>query len=644
MSKFTDWFPSSVHPVRSGFYEVKKPVEVWGASVVAGSASTLMAFMLAMAIAVVSWGADRGMGIADEGVYLLAARYPSEIEQNVSAVFDYTGAIFKLVGYDPQRFRLAGLTAIMLSALAFWVGFQKLVRLMFPSGKYVRLNSMLFIQLGAILYYQWAFATPNYYTLTAIALNTFGGFVMWALANETISPGNRLTAALFGLSGFALGAGAFVRFTSGVLVLGCLLALLWYWPGIGRRRQIRLLMLVGVGAVAWSALHFLLVQGPVQQWEMFSQGWSLYQAIGTHSPGAKIVAYPRDLLMLGARALLLFWPCHLLVATALLASRLAREHKVMVFVTQPAVIAALVLAVAAALSWSVGVHVLDSRRADSADVVGVAAYLSIYGGWILVLLSLYGLFALQPANTRMRCEPTSMQCRGLVLFLLVMPVAGSVGTANPLYNVISFYAAPWFGLIFLLGLALTDRYRARPALSFAVLIIVGGVATSQVVQGSIQAPAQIPTTLLQQAVPTEVGFPAHQLKLDGDLHAVVEGLRAAATRNGFQPGDAIVAVSYLPGLVYAIGGRSPGHPAFLLGNAGYFAYSKMALSFARKQDLQKALVLINLAPQDNELRALLASSGLDFPTSYTLIGEVSGNRVTYRLYKPHSGSKPERQP
>ena len=103
-------------------------------------------------------------------------------------------------------------------------------------------------------------------------------------------------------------------------------------------------------------------------------------------------------------------------------------------------------------------------------------------------------------------------------------------------------------------------------------------------------------------------------------------------------------MSYLPGLVYAMGGRSPGHPALLLGNAGYFAYSEMALSFARKQELQNALVLINLAPQDDELRALLASSGLDFPTSYTIIGEVSGNGETYRLYKPHSGSRPGRQP
>lgn len=599
--------------------------------------------MLVAATAAIAWGADRGLGIADEGVYLLAARYPMEIEQNVSAVFDYTGAIFKLVGYDPQIFRLAGLLAIMLSALMFWAGYQKLLLMMFPGARdaqYVRLNSLLFIQMGALLYFQWAFATPNYYTLTAIALNAFAGCVMWALALETRVSGNTRTTFLFGVAGLALGSGVFVRFTSALLVLGCLFALLWYWPGVGRMRRIRLLFTVGLGMVVWSVFHFIAVQGPVRQWEMFTHGWQLYQAIGTHSPGAKIFAYPRDLVALGFSALLTFWPCHLLVALALLVPRVARGRAGELPIWRAPTIAALALAIAAALSWGMGANVLASRLPASGSAGGVSVYLSFYGAWILLLLSVYALFAMQPSNVRPPCDPAAMQCRGLVLFLLGLPIAGSVGTANPLYNVISFYAVSWFGLVFLLGVALIARYNARPALLLGVLAVMGGVTCSQVVQGSVQAPAQISTSLHLQSVPTEVGFPAHWMKLDSQSSAVVKQLRAAAMQNGFKPGDDIVAVSYLPGLVYAIGGRSPGHPAFLLGTPGYLAYSKMALGFADSARLHRAFVLLDMPAQHEELRQLLGSAGLTFPAGYALVGEVTAGHKTYRLYKPSAGPAP----
>jgi hypothetical protein len=373
---------------------------------------------------VIVWGADRGMGLADEGVYLLAARYPNEIEQNVSAVFDYTGAVFRLLGYDPHLFRLAGLAAIVLSAFALWVGYQKLTLLIFLGAKraqHVRLNSLLFLQIGCILYYQWAFATPNYYTLTAIALNVFAGFAMWALARETTAPGKCCTTFLFGVAGLALGFSAFVRFPSAVLMLSCLLALLFYTPGASRMRRSRPLLTVGAGMLAWSGLHFLLVRGPAHQWEMFTHGWKLYQAIGTHSPGAKIFACPRDLLALAFSAFLMFWPCHLLVAAALLLARFAPSRTLAL--ARPPVVATVVLAIAAMLSWGVGANFQHSRDPAMAGG-GVSAYLSFYGAWILVLLSVYALFSMQPAHALPRCDPKALQCRGLVLFLLGLPVAG----------------------------------------------------------------------------------------------------------------------------------------------------------------------------------------------------------------------------
>ena len=93
-------------------------------------------------------------------------------------------------------------------------------------------------------------------------------------------------------------------------------------------------------------------------------------------------------------------------------------------------------------------------------------------------------------------------------------------------------------------------------------------------------------------------------------------------------------MSYLPGLVFALGGRSPGHPTFLLGTDGYYAYSKIALGFSSESRLKRAFVLSDSVDDDKPLSALLATAGLDFPARYRFIGEASGLGKTFRLYKP----------
>ncbi|WP_137808359.1 hypothetical protein [Pseudomonas sp. G(2018)] len=136
-------------------------------------------------ISVVLWAADKGLGFGDEGIYLLASRYPGEIQQNVSAIFSFTGHLFMLVNYNPVLYRQAGVVLVILSAVVFWYGFLKLLLALQSEAvriKYLKYYSLLFIVAGSLLHYQWSYLTPSYYTFTAVVVNLFAGFICIGLA------------------------------------------------------------------------------------------------------------------------------------------------------------------------------------------------------------------------------------------------------------------------------------------------------------------------------------------------------------------------------------------------------------------------------------------------------------------------------
>jgi hypothetical protein len=170
----------------------------------------------------------------------------------------------------------------------------------------------------------------------------------------------------------------------------------------------------------------------------------------------------------------------------------------------------------------------------------------------------------------------------------------------------------------------------------AALLLLGAFTASQTVQGSILAPAMLPNTanLFDQTVATKVGFPSRELKLDEESHRIIEELRTLATDAGFRPGDDIIAVTYMPGLVFALGGRSPGHPTFLVWTEKYLRYSKLALQFSEVARRKEAFLLVSKDAAGGWLKDLLKSGGLDFPAGYQRIGTVTGWGNEFTLYRP----------
>jgi hypothetical protein len=551
----------------------------------------------------------------------------------------YTGWLFRLAGYHVANFRIAGLAMIFLSALVFWMGYCRFVFAHcygLDGIRNFRLLSFLFIALGGLLHYQWSMATPSYYNLTAATATISAGFTMLALGSLKADSAISAYLALI-CAGMAIGAASFIKFPAGImlgLITGTLIVL---WRPSPFLQRLVLSLSLAFGFVLWALCFFAFVQDIDTTILMFRAGWGLYQSLGAHDPGTKVLAYPIDLLRLTYSAILIFWPSYLMLLVFAIWRSKNQAPFAKRFLDGGAALCA-VFAVTALLSVEAGVVVTASDRYQASDGLEMTPfYIAFYLGWIILLVAAYAFVVFGKDRAAEPFGIVKFEYSAPLAFLLAVPFAASVGTANPLYNVISFYAPAWFGVLLFLITTLALCLKTLPNLFSILLLLIGAFTASNTILGGILAPAEMPiagTSLFDQKVPTKVGFPQHEIKLATEQHQIIEGLRTLAESTGFRAGDDIIAVNYLPGLVFALGGQSPGHPAFLLGGDGYLSYSKIALQFSDVTRRRNALLLIDAHHTEETLRDLLNSGGLDFPARYQKVGVVSGLGNTFTLYKP----------
>jgi hypothetical protein len=204
--------------------------------------------------------------------------------------------------------------------------------------------------------------------------------------------------------------------------------------------------------------------------------------------------------------------------------------------------------------------------------------------------------------------------------LIMLPFAGAFGTTNPIYLNAGFQAACWAAALILL-LVVVSRQCGVSALVPVALLPIGVFATAQFFNGHVLHPYGLRTDLFGQNTPTAVGSPSTSLLLDAPTSHFIQNTRQILEANGFKPGDDIFAFFNLPGLVFAVGGRSPIIPWYFgriyAGNTMEESYMQMAGSERRRH----AWVITQADASifhEHYLRG-----GLDFPNGYEVIGDLT---------------------
>lgn len=137
-----------------------------------------------------------------------------------------------------------------------------------------------------------------------------------------------------------------------------------------------------------------------------------------------------------------------------------------------------------------------------------------------------------------------------------------------------------------------------------------------------------------QTVPTEIGVPGTKLKLDPPTSEFFRKIHKIANDYGFKPGDDLLAFCSMPGMVFALGGRSPSSPWYSNGYKNSKATNEMVLSFVPEERIKNAFILQNTEGADGFPD--LAKFGINFPGDYILCGEMvwPATKDLVKLWKP----------
>ncbi len=258
--------------------------------------------------------------------------------------------------------------------------------------------------------------------------------------------------------------------------------------------------------------------------------------------------------------------------------------------------------------------------------------------WARVSLGAFTILAatwLSVGGTSLRAGTLDRSGHGtrviVLLAALAAPFATAVGTGNAMFwRSAGLAAGIWLLAASALALGAGGDRRAKASSQWASI-----VAMSMVALATLAAMRAQPYRPLAGEAETpracEISPGRGALIVDGRLASAIERLRDEASRAGFAPGQDVLALYDMPGVVLALGGRAPGASWILSGYRGCGPAAEVVLGSVAPDRRARAWVMLR-SPQRAEtwsrpganpdVREVLGAVGLDFPAGYERVADV----------------------
>ncbi len=533
--------------------------------------------------------ADRGFEITDEGLALVAASHPEDVRVAPSAFAYSTSILYRLAGADPGWFRRLGALSLVASAAALAWGLSRLL----PGASLASLLPAA--GLGALVFMSPGITMPSYNLIAACGLLCGMGFFLASGAQSEIRRA-RFLAVLSGaglaLGGLAKPPGAVtVSFLLLFVALGGLIRIpIPYW-------------FLGGGLMVSQQL---LRQGGGEFLQMIVDGLTFNRLVGEdYGPGALASQYTAQGFALAVLALKIATP-------ALLAGLAAKTFARRLQASAPLWMSGILLGTLVAVGAFTGGH-RQATSGQSAAALLASLLVCAMGAWL--------------ARGPERASPGS-RGRLLALLLTVTPLLSLFGTNTPVGFSALFFCAPWFLVPAALETASSSSTRGISAL-------MSLLAASWIVSGPFVAPYRRFTPMGEQTIPVQVGTTGARLRVDPTTARFVRSYRAAAATCGLRAGDPVLAFSWTPGLVWAVGGRTFAITHFV---HDFFPGARGANEFALSRvpvDVQERAFVIHTT-RGARVHPVLLLGRRRFPADYRLCyeGRWPTNDDVVRLYAP----------
>jgi hypothetical protein len=576
-------------------------------------AVVVMYLLAAVGVGIMTWGARRGLDFIDGGYYYLTYLWPADVA-DLHTSFQLVGRlVFLAVGKNVVAFRLASALAVIAAAVVFCLGFRHHLRRVFPSCPAA----------GWLL--------PSFmiasFTLFAILLLASAGLLFSAVSDLAVPGTHSVVIGSIKLAGACLLAGfdLLVKPSTSLLLMGAIAGFCALTPLLALRTKLKLVAVAGVSLVL-GLLLFLPVLG---HWS--AMVLRLHNLLGlmenssyTEALRGRVRGEVTDLLRLAWGDFR--WP---LAACAALAALLALFRRGGTPSRRLAAAAGTVLLG----SWLWTIARIPAWRA--AQLFFADAAVTRFFLFTILLLSCCvlasHLLGCRPKPGLDRRSPSHLV---LVLTMLtLLPFAGAFGTTNPLYLTAAYHAPCWLAVAVALLLILERQWQTSLVLPL-VLPLLAGVGLAQYVNGAVLHPYALRTDLFAQDTPTPVGSPPTTLLLDADTGHFITETRRILTSHGFTPGDDVFAFFNLPGLVFAVGGRSPVVPWYF---GRIYVGNDIEASYMQAAGAERRRTAWIITQDDvTRFRDHFHAGGIDFPEGYEAIGTLTNptTALTVKIWRP----------
>lgn len=573
-----------------------------------------------------------GIDITDEGLYLLSSKHPKDVLVCATSAYYFIHPLFKMVNFDIYGIRLVGMLILIFSGMLAGWAFYKSVSHSIEVG-YSKMAEFAFAALGglgAAVYYIWGIYSPGYNATIAWAVNLSAAFIsFFHFQSENKLNPIRHSAIMAFFWGVIIAIGFFSKITSAAgLFLTAFLWILFTAPS--GRSSFWTIMSFLSGFITVFIFFFLFMEN-IDIWfrHSFLNGWVAILITSGDSMNfckrhaAEFFYSLKETLFVFRREILL------LLATRLLIEFKKDKEKVFLYTSIFIVTLSIIIHAYIAHCFLGGFHHLYD-----AYVFFLLWIILLFLGPLIKAISFW-LGAVDDDSSHFSI---SDRLKRIIFYfmLFLLPYIGAFGTGNPIMRNVVMNIAPWFCLFLLFW---TNNIKSIWPCWFYKMIpaLISMAAASQIITAPIISPYGINVNVLAQNELLTYGLSNSRIFLDKPTADFFVSLKQITSEAGFKPGDNILAFTDMAGVVFILGGRSPGVPWYMGKYMSLYhnkEYNEFGLSLISSEAIAKSLILQKM--DDLSGMPNLMKYNINFPKDYVLLAQLiwpATNEIV-KVWKP----------
>ena len=545
------------------------------------------------------WTFTKGFDYTDEGMYLLAAQHPNDINVSNTMFFIVTSFLYKISLKNIVFFRIVGLLILLFSSCILFVGITKYIRLISNQDKLPQDIDIFFITINGTLLYYVLLPTPSYNLLNVSIIYAGIGILLMSLASQISFNDSSRSIMTPTLLGFIVALDLFFKFPSAIVLFLIISSVFLL------KRKFSELLFFYIGSGFSLLIYFLFIRSFASWKKLFFDGIQATVQLGGE-PVIGTLKINLNQILSGFKNSI-FNVIPVLVFLALwrilpIRWRHSYSNILLLFIlfTFPYLI----------------IH-FRLYQGGAWPKIPAETILS----FLIVSSTIYLLTALK-FNKLMNFNTLFF-----IIILISIPFIGAIGTSVPIMGGIIECLTPWGIGVFLLNYNLSTYLKSNLYNLLTAFLMI--VITSQIITSMIFFPYRLNSGMLEQNVQISVGNPSTMLKIDLKEAQFLNSLRDIINKNKIAKNEKyLMAFCDMPGFVFFLGKRSPGFPWFfgLVKN-----YNTFILEHAKQSLIRRSIIITN--PLMNNCMPDLKNFGIDFPKGYDHIGHLKYPRFWWNVNK-----------